>query len=65
MFGATLGGSATLDGASANIVSVGIDASQGERVTFLRFMRYGVPITLTQLGLGALYVLGFTYVMGG
>ena len=57
MFGATLGGNATLIGASANIVSVGICASQGERVTFGRFMRYGVPITVVQLALGAAYVL--------
>jgi Na+/H+ antiporter NhaD/arsenite permease-like protein len=57
MFGATLGGNATLIGASANIVSVGICASQGERVTFGRFMRYGVPITVVQLALGAVYVL--------
>jgi Na+/H+ antiporter NhaD/arsenite permease-like protein len=57
MFGATLGGNATLVGASANIVSVGICATHGERVTFARFMRYGVPITLVQLALGAGYVL--------
>ena len=57
MFGATLGGNATLIGASANIVSVGICAAQGERVTFGRFMRYGVPITVVQLALGAAYVL--------
>jgi len=57
MFGATLGGNATLIGASANIVSVGICAAQGERVTFGRFMRYGVPITVVQLALGAVYVL--------
>jgi Na+/H+ antiporter NhaD/arsenite permease-like protein len=57
MFGATLGGNATLIGASANIVSVGICAAQGERVTFGRFMRYGVPVTVVQLTLGAAYVL--------
>lgn len=56
MFGATLGGNATLVGASANIVSVGICAGQGERVSFARFARYGVPITVVQLGVGALYV---------
>jgi Na+/H+ antiporter NhaD/arsenite permease-like protein len=57
MFGATLGGNATLIGASANIVSVGICAAQGERVTFGRFLRYGLPITLVQLTMGAAYVL--------
>lgn len=57
MFGATLGGNATLIGASANIVAVGICAKEGERITFIRFMRYGLPITLVQLGMGAVYVL--------
>jgi Na+/H+ antiporter NhaD/arsenite permease-like protein len=57
MFGGTLGGSATMIGASANVVSVGICARHGEAVSFGRFARYGVPITLAQLGVGALYVL--------
>lgn len=58
MFGATLGGNATLIGASANIVTVGICAGQGEKVSFARFSRYGVPITLVQLTISALYVIG-------
>lgn len=57
MFGATLGGNATLVGASANVVAVGICANQGERVTFMRFVRYGLPIALVQLAAGAFYVL--------
>jgi Na+/H+ antiporter NhaD/arsenite permease-like protein len=57
MFGATLGGNATLIGASANIVSAGICASHGKRVTFAGFARYGVPITVVQLTLSAVYVL--------
>lgn len=57
MFGATLGGNATLIGASANIVTVGICAGQGEKVTFARFSRYGVPITLLQLAISALYMV--------
>lgn len=64
MFGATLGGNATLIGASANMVAVGICAKEGERVSFMRFMRYGLPITLVQLGLGALYMLALTALMG-
>jgi Na+/H+ antiporter NhaD/arsenite permease-like protein len=56
MFGATLGGNATLLGASANIVSAGICATHGQRLTFMRFLRYGVPITVVQLSLGALYI---------
>ncbi len=64
MFGATLGGNSTLIGASANIISVGICSTQGTHVTFLRFARYGVPITLAQLTLGALYVLALTSILG-
>lgn len=64
MFGATLGGNATLIGASANIVSVGICSTHGERVSFWRFMRYGLPITLVQLLLGTLYVLGMLWFQG-
>lgn len=58
MFGATLGGNATLIGASSNIVTVGICAAQGEKISFVRFSRFGVPITLVQLGVSALYVVG-------
>lgn len=64
MFGATLGGNATLIGASANIVAVGICAKEGERVSFMRFVRYGLPITLVQLAMGALYVLALTALLG-
>jgi len=56
MFGATLGGNATLIGAAANVVSAGICAANGSRVTFARFLRYGVPITVCQLAVAALYV---------
>ena len=63
MFGATLGGNATLIGASANIVTAGICANEGERLTFVRFMRIGLPITLAQLTLGALYVLLMFWLM--
>ena len=57
MFGGTLGGNATLIGASANIVAVGICASHGRRVSFMQFLRIGLPITVVQLSVGALYVL--------
>ena len=40
MFGGTLGGNATLIGASANVVSVGICAAEGRPVTFVGFMTF-------------------------
>jgi Na+/H+ antiporter NhaD/arsenite permease-like protein len=63
MFGATLGGNATLIGASANIVTAGICAQEGERLTFGRFLRYGLPITLAQLTVGAVYVIAMFWLL--
>ena len=57
MFGATLGGNATLIGASANIVSIGICARNGKPVTFAGWLRYGLPFTTCQLLVSALYLL--------
>lgn len=56
MFGGTLGGNATLIGASANVVSAGISASHGKPISFGLFARYGVPITVAQVVLSAAYV---------
>lgn len=57
MFGATLGGNATLIGASANVVTAGICARHGKPVTFVGWLRYGLPLTACQLAVSALYVL--------
>jgi Na+/H+ antiporter NhaD/arsenite permease-like protein len=56
LFGVTLGGNLTLIGAAANVVSAGICAANGKRVTFKGFLRYGVPIILCRLAVSALYV---------
>lgn len=61
MFGGTLGGNATMIGASANIVCVGICEKYERHVSFGRFLRYGLPITLAQLVLSAIYVIGFAW----
>ncbi|MGZ8500913.1 MAG: SLC13 family permease [Candidatus Binatia bacterium] len=61
MFGGTLGGNATLIGASANIVSGGICAAHGKPVRFVTFLRYGVPVTLAQLVVAAGYVVALHY----
>ena len=39
----------------------GICATQGKPVSFATFLRYGVPLTICQLIVSALYVLGLTY----
>ena len=65
MFGDTLGGNATLIGASANIVSGGICAAHGKPVRFVTFLRYGVPVTLAQLVIAAAYVVALNYLLEG
>jgi Na+/H+ antiporter NhaD/arsenite permease-like protein len=64
MFGGTLGGNATLIGASANVVAVGICAANGRRVTFMQFLRIGLPIAVVQLSIGALYSLALGSMLG-
>jgi Na+/H+ antiporter NhaD/arsenite permease-like protein len=55
-FGATLGGNATLLGASSNIVAGGICARAGLPISYMTFLRYGVPVTAVQLIVAAVYV---------
>jgi Na+/H+ antiporter NhaD/arsenite permease-like protein len=64
IFAGTLGGNATLIGASANVVSAGICASHGKPLSFVTFLRYGIPLTICQLVVSALYVLWLFYFVG-
>lgn len=57
MFGATLGGNGTLVGASSNIVAAGISELHGRRISFKRFLHYGIPVMMLQLIAAALYVI--------
>ena len=56
MFGATLGGNGTLMGASSNIVAAGVAELHGGRISFSRFLKYGIPVMLVQLAVAALYI---------
>ena len=64
MFAGTLGGNATLIGASANVVCAGICATQGKPISFVTFARYGIPLTLCQLTVSAAYVLSLHWFIG-
>jgi Na+/H+ antiporter NhaD/arsenite permease-like protein len=46
VLGADFGGNATLVGASANVVVASMSESRGYRITFVQFLRYGIPATL-------------------
>lgn len=54
--GACLGGNGTLIGASANVVTAGLAAREGEVITFMRFTRVGFPLMMITLLLAALYL---------
>jgi Na+/H+ antiporter NhaD/arsenite permease-like protein len=57
MFGATLGGNASVIGASANIIAAGIAKQHGQPISFHRFLKYGIPVASLQLVVSALYIL--------
>jgi Na+/H+ antiporter NhaD/arsenite permease-like protein len=55
--GACYGGNLTLIGASANLVAAGSLGRSGYRVTFLRFLRIGVPVTILSMAVGTGWLL--------
>lgn len=55
--GACLGGDGTPIGASANVVVLGIAERSGQKVSFLRFMAYGMPTMIVTLAIATVYVL--------
>ncbi len=54
--GACLGGNLTLVGASANVVVAGIAARDGYPIDFVRFLKYGVPVTVISILISAVYL---------
>ena len=57
IFGADLGGNATSIGSAANIVAIGLLAQAGYRVTFGRFLRDGILVTIVTLLVATLWLL--------
>jgi Na+/H+ antiporter NhaD/arsenite permease-like protein len=55
--GADFGGNFTLIGASANVVVAGMSERVGRKISFLKFMAYGIPVTLISLVVATPYVL--------
>lgn len=54
--GACLGGNGTAIGASANVIVVGISEKAGRRISFLKFLAYGMPIMIMTVIVSTLYV---------
>lgn len=54
--GACLGGNGTAIGASANVIVIGMSEKMGKKISFMRFMAYGMPIMLITVAISMLYV---------
>jgi Na+/H+ antiporter NhaD/arsenite permease-like protein len=54
--GACLGGNGTLVGAAANLTVAGIAERNGVRLSFMRYLAYGLPLTLVSIAICQLYV---------
>ena len=55
--GACLGGNGTLIGASANVVLSGISTREGYPITFMSFLKVGMPLMLVSVALAAVYLM--------
>jgi Na+/H+ antiporter NhaD/arsenite permease-like protein len=55
--GACLGGNLTIIGAAANVIVSETAASQGHKISFLRFMKYGALVTMISLAISSVYLL--------
>jgi Na+/H+ antiporter NhaD/arsenite permease-like protein len=59
--GAAMGGNGSLIGASANLVTAGIAERAGYPITYMYFLKKGVPALIITVGLGSLWlILHFT-----
>lgn len=54
--GACLGGNGSPIGASANVIVIGMAEKAGTRISFLRFVAYGVPITVLTVFISMIYI---------
>ena len=62
--GADLGGNATVVGASANVVVVGIAGRAGHPIRFLEFLKYGALVTVVSIAVSAAYLWLRYFVLG-
>ncbi len=61
--GACLGGNGTAIGSSANVIVVGISEKAGNRISFIKFMAYGIPIMVMTVFISTVYVWLRYYVL--
>ncbi len=61
--GACLGGNGTAIGASANVIIVGMSERAGKKISFIRFLAYGIPIMILTVFISMIYVWLRYYVL--
>ncbi|MDI6801899.1 MAG: ArsB/NhaD family transporter [Thermodesulfovibrionales bacterium] len=61
--GACLGGNGSAIGASANVIVVGMSEKAGKKISFMKFMAYGMPIMIMTVIVSTIYVWLRYYVM--
>ena len=57
--GACFGGNATMIAAAANVAATGVLDRTGHKISFVRFLLYGVPVTLLSLVIATVYIIVF------
>lgn len=62
--GACLGGNGSAIGASANVIVVGMAEKSGRRISFIKFMAYGMPVMVVTVAISSVYVWLRYYVFG-
>lgn len=55
-FGADFGGNATIIGASANVVAIGLAAKAGIHISFWKFAKYGILVTAVSIAMVYPYI---------
>ena len=60
-FGADFGGNATIIGASANVVAIGLAAKAGIHTSFWKFAKYGVLVTAVSIAMVYPYIYFFYF----
>jgi Na+/H+ antiporter NhaD/arsenite permease-like protein len=54
--GSTVAGNLTILGAASNVIIIQQAEARGETLTFMEFMKIGVPLTLVQIGIYAVFL---------
>ena len=61
--GACLGGNGSAIGSSANVIVVGMSEKAGSKISFMKFMAYGMPLMIMTVLISTIYVWLRYYVM--